>query len=86
MQLGDAPLPASLHYDEPVGKVGGGNSDRTTRIADHKWEAALSDIDDAPALIIGDGDALTAKDERAVMLIFEDLRRIDTPLDGEIRC
>ena len=86
MKLRDTPLPASLHHDESVGKIGGGNSDGATRITDHKWEAALRDINHSPALLIGDGDALTTEDERSVMLIFKDLRRINTPLNGKIRC
>ena len=85
MQFGDAPLPASLNYDEPIGKIGGCNADRVTRITHHKGEAPFGGINHAPTTLVGNRDAFTTKDERAVVFILKDLRRIDAPLDGEIR-
>ena len=85
MELGDAPLPASLDHDESVGKIGGRDADGATRITHHKGEAAHSNVNDAPTALVSNGDAFAAIDERPVVLVFKDLWRINTPLDGEIR-
>ena len=85
MELRNAPLPASLDDDKPVGKIGGGDADRATRIAHHKGEAAFGGINHTPTTLVGNGDLFAAIDERPMVLVFEDLWCVDASLDGEIR-